>query len=181
MNHNKFILSPIKNILVDVTSACIGIGSGVETYPLCDYVMQSALLKMTGAQEQKMKCICWELATNDYEYRYQRFNLKPFGECSNYQEKKELYKDLVIQIEKHSELKFKDNLIDNNQILRITNHSIIESFENTNLLTWAKKYHIEYESIWSNVNCKYFANQENLFINKKNIGKGIEKDSHRYV
>ncbi|WP_192890481.1 hypothetical protein [Vibrio bathopelagicus] len=138
MNHNKFILSPIKNILVDVTSACIGIGSGVETYPLCDYVMQSALLKMTGAQEQKMKCICWELATNDYEYRYQRFNLKPFGECSNYQEKKELYKDLVIQIEKHSELKFKDNLIDNNQILRITNHSIIESFENTNLLTWAK-------------------------------------------
>lgn len=176
MNHNKFILSPIEDILVDVTSACIGIGSGVETYPLCDYVMQSTLLKMTGAQEQKMKCICWELATNDYEYRYQRFSLNPFGECSNYQEKKEIYKDLVKQIEKHSELRFEDGLIENGLILQNTNHAIISSFENTNLLIWAKKHYLEYESLWSNITEKYFANKENLFINKKNIGKGSEKD-----
>ncbi|EGQ9111980.1 hypothetical protein GA073_16115 [Vibrio alginolyticus] len=176
MNHNKFILSPIKDILVDVTSACIGIGSGVETYPLCDYVMQSALLKMTGAQEQKMKCICWELATNDYEYRYQRFNLNPFGECSNYQEKKEIYKDLVKQIEKHSELRFEDGLMENSIILQDTNHTIISSFENTNLLVWAKKYYFEYESIWSKITEKYFANKENLFVNKRNIGNDIEVD-----
>ena len=176
MNHNKFILSPIKDILVDVISACIGIGSGVETYPLCDYVMQSALLKMTGAQEQKMKCICWELATNDYEYRYQRFNLNPFGECSNYQEKKEIYKDLVKQIEKHSELRFEDGLINNSLILQNTNHVIISSFKNTNLLIWAKKHYLEYESLWSKITGKHFANKENLFINKRNIGNNTEKD-----
>lgn len=176
MNHNKFILSPIQDILVDVTSASIGIGSGVETYPLCDYVMQSALLKMTGAQEQKMKCICWELATNDYEYRYQRFTLKPFGECSNYLEKKEIYKDLVSQIEKHGELKFKNGLIDNNLILNNTKNAIIDSFKGTNLLIWAHKHYLEYESLWSNVTAKYFANRDNLFVNKSNIGNDVKKD-----
>ena len=65
-NHTEFILSPITGILKDVVSASTGIGSGIETYPLCDYIMQSVFLKMTGFQEQKMKCICWELATNDY-------------------------------------------------------------------------------------------------------------------
>ncbi len=88
MNHNKFILSPVSNILKDVVSASSGIGDGIETYPLCDYVMQSVFLKMTGAQEQKMKCIVWELATNDYDYRYERFTKSPLGECSNYTEKK---------------------------------------------------------------------------------------------
>jgi len=176
MNHNKFILSPIKNILVDVTSACIGIGSGVETYPLCDYVMQSAFLKMTGAQEQKMKCICWELATNDYEYRYQRFNKSPLGECSNYKEKSEVYKDLVNQIEINGELELKDSSIDNIDILKNTNDAIISSFKNTNLLIWAKKNYLEYEDLWFKVNEKFFANKGNLFIKKDNLGKDIKTD-----
>ena len=64
-----------------------GIGNGIETYPLGDYIMQSVFLKMTGFQEQKMKCICWELASNDYEYRYYRFTQNKLGECSNYKEK----------------------------------------------------------------------------------------------
>src|SRR5688572_16987320 len=85
-NHTEFILSPTTDILRDVVSASAGIGHGIETYPLCDYVMQSAFLKMTGFQEQKMKCICWELATNDYEYRYE-FTKNPLGECSSYKEK----------------------------------------------------------------------------------------------
>lgn len=63
MNHNKFILLPISEILKDVATASVGVGTGIETYPLCDYVMQSVFLKMTGSQEQKMKCICWELAS----------------------------------------------------------------------------------------------------------------------
>ena len=31
--------------------------------------MQSIFMKMTGAQEQKMKCICWEIATIDFDLR----------------------------------------------------------------------------------------------------------------
>ncbi|WP_207212960.1 hypothetical protein, partial [Citrobacter werkmanii] len=34
----------------------------------------------------------------------------------------------------------------------------------------------EYKSLWSNISEKYFANKENLFVNKKNIEKNIEKD-----
>ena len=68
-NHKNFILSSISDVLNDAVSASAGVNSGIETYPLCDYIMQSVFLKMTGFQEQKMKCICWELATNDYEYR----------------------------------------------------------------------------------------------------------------
>ena len=56
-NHTEFILSPITKILDDVVSASSGIGSGIETFSLCDYVMQSVFMKMTGFQEQKMKCI----------------------------------------------------------------------------------------------------------------------------
>ena len=63
--------------------------------------MQSVFLKMAGAQEQKMKCICWELATEDYEYRYKRYNGKwDLGECSNYEAKKIVYQDLIEQINK---------------------------------------------------------------------------------
>lgn len=66
--HKDFILSPIINILQEVASANYGIANGIETYPLSEHVMQSVFLRMTGFQEQKMKSICWELATNDYEY-----------------------------------------------------------------------------------------------------------------
>lgn len=48
----------------------------MESYPLCEYVMQSLFLKLTGAQEQKLKCICWDIATHNYEYRYDFLNKK---------------------------------------------------------------------------------------------------------
>jgi len=88
-NHNSFILTSITKILEEAISTTIGIGDGIETYALYDYVMQSVFLKMTGAQEQKMKCICWELATNNYGYRYDRYTKNPIGGCSQYKEKEQ--------------------------------------------------------------------------------------------
>ena len=67
----KFILTPIADILQETVNACKGIGQGIETQSLGEYVLQTTFLKMTGAQEQKLKCICWEMATIDYRYRYQ--------------------------------------------------------------------------------------------------------------
>ena len=92
MNHNNFILSPVSEILKDMVSASSGIGNGIESFPLFEYIMQSTFLKITGAQEQKMKCIVWELATHDYEYRYMRFTKNQLGECSNYSEKQKFIK-----------------------------------------------------------------------------------------
>lgn len=92
--HSKFILTPIIGILKDTVNACAGIGTGIETQSLGEYVLQSTFLKMTGASEQKLKCICWEMATNDYDYRY-RYLKKNYGECSSYNDKCSIYKDIV--------------------------------------------------------------------------------------
>lgn len=100
--HTKFILSPICNILRETVTACTGIGDGVETQSLCEYVLQTTFLKMTGASEQKLKCICWEIATYDYEYRH-RYLRKNYGECSRYADKNSIYIDLKTEITKIDE------------------------------------------------------------------------------
>ncbi|MBE9140017.1 hypothetical protein IQ254_22940 [Nodosilinea sp. LEGE 07088] len=164
MSHNSFILSPVDRTLEDAISASMGIGSGIETYPLCDYIMQSVFLKMTGSQEQKMKCICWELATNDYEYRYARYTQSPLGECSNYKDKNNIYKDLIQQIEKHISHPYNTNEATRIDMLCKTKSSIDQVFSDSNLLIWAQKSFYEYCNIWRDVTHKYFAtNSTNLF------------------
>lgn len=98
-DHAKFILSPVSDILTDAVAATQAISGGLESYPVHDYVLQSAYLRTTGFIEQKLKCICWEMATHDYDYRYQRYNGKwNLGECSDYRSKNEIYKDLLAEI-----------------------------------------------------------------------------------
>lgn len=145
--HKDFILSPIKDILRNAVYASAGIGNGIQTFPLCDYVMQSVFIKMTGFQEQKMKCICWEIATYDYEYRY-AFTQTKLGECSTYDDKQKIYKELINQIVKQG-LAFNDlkAQINKNEIFSKTKSDIKNIFSNTNLLIWAQKDFINYESI----------------------------------
>lgn len=95
----QFILTPIVNILQDTVNACKGIGRGIETQSLGEYVLQTTFLKMTGAQEQKLKSICWEMATDDYDYRYQYLK-KNYGECSLYSDKSCVYRDLLVKLNK---------------------------------------------------------------------------------
>lgn len=103
--HSKFIKTPIFEILKDGVNACRGIGCGMEAYPLRDYILQSLFLRMTGAQEQKLKCICWEMATNDYGYRYEFINTgkKDFGGFSKYEQKSKVYILLIEEIKKYNE------------------------------------------------------------------------------
>lgn len=95
--HKQFILSPVTAILNEAVYACNSIGDGIETQPLAEYIMQTTFLRMTGASEQKLKCICWDMATNDYRYRYQ-FLKKNYGECSSYEDKNSIYSDLIQRI-----------------------------------------------------------------------------------
>lgn len=150
-SHTEFILSPTTEILKDVVSASAGIGSGIETYPLCDYVMQSAFLKMTGFQEQKMKCITWELATVDFDYRRALLgNDDNLGECSSYSDKNKIYKRLMTQIRKHDPSFDLASDIDRKAILKETLAFIKSVFENTNLAIWAQS------------NFSWFLNQTHL-------------------
>jgi len=163
-NHKDFILSPITDILKEIVSANAGIGDGIETYPLGEYIMQSVFLKMTGFQEQKLKCICWELATNDYEYRYKRFTLKPLGECSSYEEKKTIYKDLLELIKKHRP-NFNTNEIDTNFIRSATISEIQSIFSSSNLSTWTLYSFLELMNDHSIISQNQFATPNNLFEN----------------
>lgn len=142
--HADFILTPNSEILKEFVSANMGIGSGIETYALSEYTFQSVFLKLTGAQEQKMKCICWELATDDYEYRYERYTKKRLGECSDYDEKNIVYKDLISAIKKlhydfNITVDFDRQAISQQIIADITN-----LFASSNLATWAELAYLEF-------------------------------------
>lgn len=96
--HTDFILTPIYTILEQGVNACMSLPSGIESYPIAEYHLQSVFLKMTGASEQKMKCILWQLATDDYQYRYEFLQRNDLGECSTYASKDAVFKDLIKQI-----------------------------------------------------------------------------------
>lgn len=163
-NHTDFILSPINKILEDAVSASSGVGCGIETYPLSDYLMQSIFIKMTGFQEQKIKCICWDLASDDYEYRYDRYNANQLGECSNYKEKNTIYQDLIKQIQKQQPAFTKIDDATKNELLGKINIRIAEIFKESNVQIWAQFNYNTYKNLWSNIRTTYFANDAtNLF------------------
>ncbi len=143
--HTDFILSPIMDILKESINACIGIGCGIETQPLCEYIMQSTFLKMTGASEQKMKCICWELASNDYEYRY-NYLRKPYGECSSREEKNAIYKTIIAEIQKYNETFAVRTLVcDKVKWLEDIKNSLINEFENSLWVQWMPREYIYFK------------------------------------
>mgnify|MGYP003651282400 CR=1 FL=1 len=162
--HSDFIFSPITEVLKDAVTASSGIGKGIETFPLYDYVMQSTFLKATGFQEQKMKCICWEIATFDYEYRYE-FTKTPLGECSSYSEKQKIYRELINQLKKNG-LVFSDINIDKEAILRSAFSEISGIFSKSNLSIWGQREFVNFEKLLVGINANHFANDKgSLFSN----------------
>ena len=93
--HSEFIETPLMNLLEEGVNACCSLSNGVQLEPLKEYFLSSLFLRMTGAQEQKLKCLCWELATHDYEFRYEWLQGKSdkykFGEMSRKEDKQKLY------------------------------------------------------------------------------------------
>ena len=175
--HTDFILSPITDILKDVVSASAGIGSGIETFTLCDYVMQSVFIRMTGFQEQKMKCVCWEMATVDYEYRYE-FTRTPLGECSSYSEKQKIYRDLDKQIEKYG-LEFSKIDIGKQDILKTTFSDILDTFSNTNLSIWAQKDFLNFQTISDQIKDSHFASEKGSLFSDASLRKMYEEHLYR--
>ena len=100
--HDYFIMSSIESVMSDGIMACALTERGMESYPLAEYVMQSLFLRMTGFNEQKLKCIMWELATEDYEIRYKLLNGRiSIGECSSIADKNTVLGTLINSIKRH--------------------------------------------------------------------------------
>ncbi|TFF37647.1 hypothetical protein [Mucilaginibacter psychrotolerans] len=163
--HRDFILSPVTGLLKEVVAANIGIGDGMETYPLSEYIFQSVFLKMTGFQEQKMKCIVWDLATDDYDYRYKRYSQSTLGECSSYEDKKKIFLDLVELITKY-ETGFDVNTgIDKAAIQNETITEVKTLFSGSNLATWAQNNFLEFMGDNAIIPLNQFATTGKLFEN----------------
>ena len=157
--HTDFILTPISSILEDGVSACRGISGGIENIAVCDYIMQSLFLRMTWFQEQKLKCICWELATDDYEYRFKRFSQKPLGECSCYDEKNTVLNDMISIIRKHIVDFDIDADIDKSLLIQSVGTTIASIFRDSVLKSWAEHQYQVFERIFANI-------QTNCFLKK---------------
>ena len=136
--HTDFILEPILDVLSEGVNACKGVGDGIETQPLSEYVLSSLFLKATGAQEQKLKCISWEIATHDYDFRYELLK-NPLGECSDYKAKNSLYKKIIDKIEEitGSNYEFKNN--SDEELIKEAVSGVAKLFDDTNISAWSER------------------------------------------
>lgn len=155
--HTDFILSPLSDILKEGFLACQAVGDGIESYPLCDYVLQSLFLKLTGAQEQKLKCICWDLATKDYDYRYEYLNRKNYGECSEYKAKNGIYLDLIDEIKKKEKNFEPKSIIEESLLIRSLNKS-------------AAMYKSSVMSSWQRTEFNFYSNNVKSLFKQSQIG-----------
>lgn len=167
-SHIPFILKPASEILKEAVWLLNATSGGIETYPLCGYLLHSLFLKLTGAQEQKLKCICWEMACRDYDYRYERLERNRYSECSDYQDKDLIYNDLLDEIRKHDEAfvvtdAMKDGILAD---WRTTTQLL---FLNSQIANCFKRSYVEYQTLISGVNRKWIMEGSQLLTNKANL------------
>lgn len=156
--HDKFIKTPITVEIKDAIYATQSIGNGIETFSLNEYMMHSLFLRMTGFQEQKMKCIAWEMGTDDFEFRRKLLNDLNLGEYSTYKSKNTIFQELVSIINNNSgdlstffDKKFKDKVTGD------TLSDIENLFRKSNFPVWNERKY------------KYFLSHGNELINSKQI------------
>lgn len=154
--HKDFILTPIITILEDAISSSRGLSIGISTYPVWDYILQSTFLRMTGFQEQKMKCIIWELATNDYEYRYDKFR-NGLGECSNYKDKEAIFNEIIKIIRKKSDI-YTFSPIKRKKLLISSYRELHNVMYNSQLYVYGKRKYEEFINI-----CREIKSYECIF------------------
>lgn len=96
MKHKDFILTPLSS-LIEQTLRPLDLYKGqICNYIMKEYVLQTLFMKLTGCMEQKAKCILWDIATHDFEYRRDFLSDNSgHGEYSNYKSKNYVYRTLV--------------------------------------------------------------------------------------
>ena len=190
LENKDFILSSINTILEESVAISKITCKGIETFPLQDYVLQSTFLKMTGYSEQKLKCICWDIASIDYDFRYQVYQNWSFSECSNLSDKTKIYKKLVETIKEYDksfnvETYIRDLYDEPKKILKnnyeecklLLNESAIKYFDERQFNYFAN----DTETFKMNQDlCKYSNNKTFILNDKlKNIYEELYKQRNR--
>lgn len=167
--HEDFINTSIETILYDAILAVAAIGKGIETYPLNEYMMKTLFLQMTGFQEQKFKCIAWEIATEDYEFR--RGFLESFSKTgfSSYKDKRNLYKEIMGLIKKE-ELSEEER----KRIAHESRESMMTIFGKSILKTWnTSAFHEFTQKIENEIKYDKFAVKGSGYVLFENTVKEI--------
>lgn len=168
LSHIPFILKPEADLVKEAMWSLNATSGGIEAYPICGYILHSLFLKLTGAQEQKLKCICWEMASRDYDYRYERFERNRYSECSDYKDKCMIYNDLLDEIKKYDETFVVDSAL-KNQILNDWRISTRQLFEGSLLEKNFKCSYDDYVAMVSGVNEKWIMKDTQLLTNQSNL------------
>ena len=135
--HTDFIISDIFEIVDDAIMSSSGIGQNISHYPLCEYVLQSIFLRLTGYQEQKLKCILWEIASYDFEFRYKYLNGSiNVGECSRLEDKDKVYHALRKIIEGKGHMFPFPNETETNRKISEIKDKLKSKFEETTFQKW---------------------------------------------
>lgn len=132
----KFIMTSITEVLDEAIVASYPLGDGIATYPISEYMIQSIFLKMTGFQEQKLRFIAWEMASNDLEYRYKL--LKGDDKYSSFDAKSKIFKSLIEAIKK-IDPNFTIEKFEKKEIQEYSVNIVKKKFNNTNLATWHQR------------------------------------------
>lgn len=167
-SHIPFILKPASDMVKEAAWSLNATGGGIETYPLCGYLLHSLFLKLTGAQEQKLKCICWEMACRDFDYRYERMERHHYGECSDYKDKCLVYNDLLDRIRLFDEgFQVSDAMKDT--ILNDWRTMCRQLFEGSLMANHFKKSHEDFKSIIAGIDRNWIMNGTQLLTMKDNL------------
>ncbi len=166
--HDRFILSSAQDILNEGVELTTLLNSGMDSYPLMDYVLQALFLKLTGYNEQKLKCILWELATDDYEFRYNyTSNRMSVGECSSYSDKSKVYMEILKMISENG----CSNILNayRQTIIDDVKRGIENTFEDSYVKTCFPRAYVDYTRFLSKVKNKMIMTDEKNLIKKKSI------------
>lgn len=144
--HLDFILTPMSDLLEEASVALLGIDIDISSYPMAEYFLKSLFLKMSGFQEQKLKCICWEMATVDYDYRYNAYS-KGFShhECSNYTDKCGVLRDIISEILKKNSNFDACNSVNLSRLLAEVGKNIDDFYESARLKGWLEHEYLTYK------------------------------------
>lgn len=173
--HITFIESPISDILQTGIKSVALLETGMKILPTIDYILSSLFLQLTGAVEQKMKQILWELASNSFECRYE-FMREAHGEYSSIKDKNSVLKLLchgILNIDSNYNF---DTEISRGTIIDKSVDCIKQSFKNTNI---SASYPQEYSQFFkivdrNNIKDNQLFHDKRIFLPQAQCGDPIK-------
>ena len=168
-SHRKFIKQPLLELLRMVVSSASSVGNGIEISAINDYIIHSLFLQMTGAQEQKLKCVVWDLANRDLQYRYDRYTKWDLGECSAIKEKNSVYADIINHILPLNPVyKIFADVVQKKQFLEHILEEVDNALSSSNLLHTHCHQYVEFKEVWNNLKGSNIDGGGQLIIIAKN-------------